>query len=361
MPDRTARQKPSPPASGEAGGGLAFPWPEGPADGEATEVAAGILWLRLPLPFRPSHVNAYALADDDGWTVVDTGLDSRAARASWGRLLDGPLAGRPVARVLATHHHPDHIGLAGWLMAERGAALMTSRTAWLYARMLTLDVQDRPSPEAMAFWLAAGMPAAMRAARGAERPFNFADCVARLPQGFTRLAAGDRLTLAGRRWEVATGEGHAPEHLILFSLDDGLVLGGDQLLPVISPNLSVYPTEPGADPVGEWLASARALALRARPGHLVLPGHRLPYTGLPFRLAQLVAHHEAALDRLREHLAQPRTAPDCFLPLFGRSIEPEVYGLALGEAVAHLNHLLHCGEAVCHRRADGAILWRRAG
>ncbi|MCC6305982.1 MAG: MBL fold metallo-hydrolase [Rhodobacteraceae bacterium] len=365
MPDRPARPRPAPPAAAaaaaEGGGRLAYPWAEGPAEGRATEVAPGILWLRLPLPFRPGHVNAYALADDDGWTIVDPGLDRGRSRAVWEALRTGPLAGRPVARVLATHHHPDHIGLAGWLMATAGAALLTSRTAWLYARMLTLDVHTRPSPESMAFWQAAGMPADMRAARAAERPFNFADCVHPLPQGFTRLAAGDRLMLAGRTFEVAAGEGHAPEHLVLFSLDDGIVLGGDQLLPGISPNLGVYPTEPGADPVGEWLASARALAARARPDQLVLPGHRLPYRGLPARLGELVLHHTTALERLREHLALPRTAADCFLPLFGRLIEPEVWGLALGEAMGHLNHLMHQGEVTCARRGDGAILWCRAG
>lgn len=341
--------------------GLRHPFAEAPAAGAAVSVAEGVLWMRLPLPFRPTHVNVYALADDDGWTVIDTGLDSRAGRATWERLLAGPLAGRPLARVLATHHHPDHIGLAGWLMATHDAPLLTSRAAWLYARMLTLDVQPRPTPETLAFWQAAGMPAEMRAVRAGARPFNFADCVAPLPPGYTRLAAGDRLTLAGRRWEAVTGEGHAAEHLMLFGLDDGLVLGGDQLLPGISPNLGVYPSEPGADPVGEWLASTRALLARARPDQLVLPGHRTPYTGLPLRLAQMIAHHETALDRLREHLGRPRTAVDCFLPLYGRVIEPEVYGFALGEAVAHLNHLMHRGEVACDRGADGAILWQRAG
>lgn len=340
---------------------LHHPWAEGPAEGAAVEVAPGVLWLRMPLPFRPDHVNLYALDDGNAWTLVDTGIDSRRSRAALARLLDGPLGGRPLTRVLATHHHPDHIGLAGWLMAARGAALLASRTAWLMARMLTLDVQERPLPETLAHWRAAGMDAAQLARRAGERPFNFADCVAPLPPGYVRLKEGDRLAAGGRLWEVATGEGHAPEHLTLWSLDDGLVIGGDQLLPGISANLSVYATEPDADPVGDWIASCRRLALRARDDQLVLPGHRLPYTGLPRRLARMVEEHEAALDRLRAHLAEPRTAVECFVPLFGREVEPEVYMPALGEAVAHLNHLLRRGEAVRRRRADGASLWQAAG
>ena len=196
-----------------------------PREGEAMEVASGILWMRLPLPMALDHVNVYALDDGDGWTIVDTGMDSRRTRAIWQGLLDGPLAGRPVTRVIVTHHHPDHIGLAGWFQAQ-GATLLTTRTAWLMARMLVLDERPLPGPEQMAFWRAAGMEADLLAARLLERPFNFADCVAPLPLGYTRIAQGDVLTIGARRWQVHIGHGHAPEHAVLFSLDEPLVLGG---------------------------------------------------------------------------------------------------------------------------------------
>ena len=340
--------------------GIRHPWPEPPPEGEAVEVAEGILWMRLPLPMRLDHVNAYALADADGWTVVDTGFDTNRTRAIWRRLLSGPLAGAPVARVLATHQHPDHIGLAGWFVEEHGAELWTSRTAWLFARMLALDVQERATPQQIDFWRRAGMDEDRLAQRAAERPWNTADVVHPLPLGYRRLRDGQALRLGGRGWTVVTGEGHAAEHLTLWSDSDNLVIGGDQLLPGISPNLGVYPTEPGADPVGDWLDSCARMAARAEERHLVLPGHKLPFTGLPQRLAQLAENHESALRRLARALAQsPRTAVGCFDLLFGRRIGDGEYGLALVEAVAHLNALQARGQAwPVGTDAQGGVLWR---
>ena len=340
---------------------IAHPFDAPPAPGAAQEVAEGVFWVRLPLPMRLDHVNAYALADPDGWTVVDTGFDTADARAAWQTALAGPLRGRRVARVLVTHHHPDHVGLAGWFQSVHGAELWMPRTGWLFARMLTLDVQPRPSPQALAFWRAAGMEGDELARRAAERPFNFADVVHPLPVGFRRLEDGTTLRLAGRDWDIRFGDGHAPDHATLWSRDDGLVLGGDQLLPGISPNLGVYPTEPGADPVGDWLDSCRRLAPHARDDQLVLPGHKLPFTGLPLRLAQLIDNHQGALVRLRGHLSRPRTAIDCFPALFKRAIGSGELTLALVEAVAHLNHLERLGSARWEEDAHGARHWQATG
>ena len=339
--------------------GIAYPWAEPPAPGAAIEVAPGVLWMRLPLPMKLDHVNVYALDEGDGWTVVDTGFDTAKTRAIWQMLLDGPLAGKPVTRVIATHHHPDHLGLAGWFM-ERGAALWTTRTAWLTARMLVLDEQDAPTPETIAFWRAAGMPPDLLAQRAAERPFNFADCVHPLPLGFTRLQDGQTVRFGGRDWDVATGDGHAPEHATFWSRDDDLVIGGDQLLPGISPNLGVYPTEPAADPVGEWLDSCTRFLGVAEDRHLVLPGHKLPFTGLPMRLDQMHENHVSALDRLAQLLAEsPQSAVGCFPALFKRPIGPAEIGLALVESVAHLNHLVRQGRITrAGIDAHGAELWR---
>lgn len=341
-------------------GGIRYPFEVPPEEGEALEVAPGVLWMRLPLPMALDHVNVFALDEGDSWTVIDTGFDSKRGRAIWAALLAGPLGGKRVTRVVVTHHHPDHIGLAGWLQAQ-GAELLTTRTAWLYARMLCLDEQAIPLPEQVDFWRAAGMPSDMLVQRMAERPFNFADVVAPLPLGFTRLQEGQTIAMGGRRWTVRMGNGHAPEHATFWSLDDGLVLGGDQLLPSISANIGVYPTEPDADPLGEWLDSCAAFQPIARADHLVLPGHKLPFTGLPLRLRQMVENHHGGLARLRAHLATPRTAAECFMPLFKREITGAAYGLALVEAVAHLNHLLHQGDVSRTLREDGAWEWQVHG
>jgi glyoxylase-like metal-dependent hydrolase (beta-lactamase superfamily II) len=336
---------------------LRFPFETPPAHGAATEVAEGVLWLRLPLPMALDHVNVYALEDEDGWALIDTGMNSSKTRDIWEAALAGPLAGKKVTRVLLTHHHPDHVGLVGWFQ-DRGAELLTTRTAWLYARMLTLDVQDRPSAESMRFYRRSGTAPDMLAKRANERPFNFADMVAPMPLGFTRVEEGETLTLGGRRWRVRLGQGHAPDHITLWSEEDGLVIGGDQFLPGISPNIGVYPTEPEADPLTEWLEATARFVPHARDDQLVLPGHKLPFTGLPFRLQQMAENHHQALERLMDHLREPQTAAGCFPALYKRPIGEGEYGLALVEAVAHLNCLLRRGQVCRSLGEDGAWQWQ---
>jgi glyoxylase-like metal-dependent hydrolase (beta-lactamase superfamily II) len=199
------------------------------------------------------------------------------------------------------------------------------------------------------------MDADLFAKRAEERPFNFADIVAPMPLGFTRIQQGQTIQMGGRTWDIHMGNGHAPEHATFWSRDDHLVISGDQILSSISPNIGVYATEPMADPVGEWLEACERLQPLAREDHLVLGGHKLPFTGLPMRMKQLIDNHHGALRRLTDYLDTPRTAPDCFVPLFKRSIGEGEYGLALVEAVAHLNHLLHLGQVTRVARNDGRL------
>ena len=337
---------------------IRHPFPDPPEVAEPAEVAPGVHWLRLPVPMRPDHVNIYALEDRDDWVIVDTGMWTNRSEAIWQTLTRDVLAGKNVSRVIVTHHHPDHIGMAGWLQTECGAELLTTRTSWLLARMLTLDVQEHWPEETLEFYRRAGMDPAILRKRQGSRPFNFADVVYPMPLGYRRIQDGDTLRIGHRNWRVVLGNGHAPEHATLWSETDRLVLSGDQVLPGISPNLGVYPTEPEADPVGEWLESCSRLLELADSDYLVLPGHKLPFTGLRPRLKQLLEHHRNALERLADRLSRPATAHDCFECLYKRQIGESEYGLALVESMAHLNHLYRMGRINrVMRTEDGAWMW----
>lgn len=337
---------------------LRFPWPEPPAPGEAIEIAQGVLWFALPLPMALKWVNVIALDDGDSWTIVDTGSWTPDGKSAWEAMLAAPLSGKPIGRVIITHHHPDHVGMLGWLMKKQGAEHWASRTSYLLTRMLVLDEETEPSQAAINYWVAAGMDQERLNKRKADRPFNFADIVHPVPVGHMRIQQGDVIRAGGRDWDIHMGNGHAPEHVTMWSRDDNLVIAGDQVLPTISPNVGVQPAEPEADPLAEWLEACERLAKLARPDHLVLGGHKLPFTGLPRRMTQLIENHHSCLDRLLDHIKEPKTAVECFPPLFKRTIVDEIYGLAMVEAYAHLTHLHKIGRASRTRRDDGAYLWQ---
>jgi len=339
-------------------GNIDFPFDNPPAEGEATEVAPGILWIRLPLPMALNHVNVYALDDGDGWVIIDTGYHSNRGVALWETLLQGPLAAKPVKKVLMTHHHPDHIGNVGWFQKEHRVELISTRTAWLYSRMIVLDTHDKWAPELAAFYKSTGMEKAIYEERLNGKPFNYADIVHPMPLGFTRICQDDVLTIGNRTWTVHIGNGHAPAHATLWCNEESLVIAGDQILPGISSNVGVYATEPDADPLSEWLESCERLSGIATEDHLVFPGHKLPFTGLPARLHQLIENHHSGLKRLLVFLETPRTAVDCFPVLFKRKIEGGNYGLAMVEAMAHLNHLLIADKVIRTADCDGVWIWK---
>lgn len=347
------------PAARETGRGLIYPFAAAPPPGGAVEVAPGVLWLRFGLPLALDHVNVYAIDDGDGWAVVDTGMDTPPTREAWETALAGPLAGRRITRVICTHMHPDHLGLAGWLCRRFSAPLVMTRLEYVTARMLVADFGQAAPQEALDFHRRTGWTEAQveRLRRGWGQ---FGRAVSRLPAGFERIAEGDVLSIGGREWRVVVGEGHSPEHACLWREDDGVFLSGDQILPKISSIVSVFATEPLADPLGDWLRSLERLKARLPDELLVLPAHGEPFQGVQTRLSALLRGHETALTRLERTLREPKRAVDVFAALFAREIGDDLLGMATGESLAHLNHLERRGCAVRRLDAEGVEWWTAA-
>ena len=216
-----------------------YPWTSAPPVGEPIEVSKGIFWFRLPLPMALDHVNIYAVDEGDSWTIIDTGLWSKKTLSIWRSIVDQYFNNKPIGRVIVTHHHPDHVGLAGWFQKEFKAVLWMTRTAWLMARMLRLDYQKLPAEETVNFWRRAGMDEKTLKERASGKPFNFGDSVFEMPLGFRRIVDSEKITLGNRSWIVRVGNGHAPEHATLWCENEPLVIAGDQVISSISPNLGV--------------------------------------------------------------------------------------------------------------------------
>jgi len=341
------------------GGTLIFPFPAPPRAGEALGVAAGVLWMRLPLPMALDHVNVWALEDGDGWTVVDTGLRTPATIEAWEAALAGPLGGRPVKRVICTHMHPDHIGLAGWLCERFDAPLLMSRLEYVTGRMLIADAG--PAPESGAdFYRRAGW-SDDQIEHWRKGYGRFGSAVAPLPPSYMRLSDGDSVEIDGHGWRVVVGSGHSPEHVCLWRESDGVFLAGDQILPRISSNISVWPTEPDADPMADWLDSIARLRDLLPADLLVLPSHGEPFRGVHARLDALARGHDTSFRRLERRLRTGARVVDVFPTLFARPVGDGLLGMATGEALAHLNHL-HRRRRVERRLGDdGADIWTFMG
>ena len=329
-----------------------YPFQPPPEFGSAMEVAPGVLWLRMPLGPPLNWINLWAIEDADGWTVVDTGMATQESKAHWRALFAGALGGKPVRRVIVTHMHPDHIGLAGWLTRKFDCELWITRLEYVTCRMLVADT-GRDAPEAgVDFYRAAGW-AEDAIDKYVERFGGFGHMVSQLPDSFRRLEDGDALDIGGRSWTVVTGNGHSPDHACLWCEDLNLFISGDQVLPRISSNVSVFPTEPEADPLQDWLNSCARLKARIPAGVLVLPAHNEPFHGLHKRLDALIQGHERSLTRLAERLEKPHCVTELFTTLFARAIDADSLGMATGETLANLNCLMRRG--LVERRRDGGI------
>ncbi|MCK0152108.1 MBL fold metallo-hydrolase [Alcanivorax sp. S6407] len=339
-------------------GTLSYPIAEVPPSGVRHRVADGVYWLRFPLPFALDHINLWLLEDNGGWTVVDTGLGVRPSQKIWKGLLAEQLDGKPLTRVIVTHYHPDHLGLAGWLEQETGAEVWISRGEWALANVIC-DSPEVDTIERLRGFLGGHGLSGDDLDKVAGKGNGFRRVVQPLPSAPGFLSAGDVITINGDDWAVHVGCGHSPEHVCLYRDRDHLLISGDQVLPTISSNLNVRAAEPDADPVTDFVDSLKALRDKLPDDTLVLPAHGLPFRGLRARVDALALHHDEQLDRVQAACRErPQSAFDMLPVLFDRKLDVQQLMFAMGESIAHLNCLMQQGR-VQREQVEG--IWRFRG
>ncbi len=331
-----------------------------PALGETMQVAQGIHWLRMPLPFKLDHINLWLLEDGDGWVIVDTGICTDVVKAAWETLFKGTMAGRPVNKVIVTHFHPDHAGLAGWLCEKFNAPLIMPITEWTFGRMLHLDDQAHTEAGFRSFYKRAGFTPELMDTIG-RRAGGYKKNVSPIPTAFERISDGQNISIGGRDWRMIVGRGHSPEHACLYCEDAQVLISGDQVLPKISPNVSVWPQEPEGMPLALFIESIDRIRHAVSGDPLVLPSHNWPFRGLQDRLDDLDAHHVERLDETVTALFEPSSGVDVLYRLFKRQLDEHQTFFAIGETLAHLHHLLAEGRVSRDRRDDGVDIYSRAG
>ncbi|HZB91240.1 MAG TPA: MBL fold metallo-hydrolase [Stellaceae bacterium] len=346
--------------TGAAPGGAAlrFPHETPPAPGAAIEVAPGLRWLRMPLPFQLNHINLWLVEDGPGWTIIDTGINNAATKGLWEQVFDGALDGRKVTRLICTHYHPDHMGLAGWLTQRLQIELWTTPGEWQHAREAIADRPGTFQDDLMSFYRRIGF-ADLEATLREGRPQGYRTLVTPVPERFHPLADGMELAIGARRWRVIIGRGHAPEHACLYCAELDLLIAGDQVLPKISPNVSLWPRAADQDPLGSFIASLATLKRAVPDSAFVLPSHNLPFFGLHARLDELQALHEARLAEIVEHCRKPRTGAEIVPVLFRRALDGHQIGFAIGETMAHLARAVADGALARHEREDGVWMFER--
>ncbi len=345
--------------SGHTRNGLNYPFESMPEPGEAMQFAPGIYWVRMPLQFTGlNHINLWLLADNTGWTIIDTGMASPLIQDLWERIFQGYFQGKPLKRVMCTHFHPDHMGLAGWLRDKTGCHLLASRLEWLYGRMFSLDPEETTPASHLDHYRKIDMPATHIEHLTQTRDNMYAEVVTTVPEQYVRIRDGDVLNFGEYDWIVIVGTGHAPEHACLYCEELNMLIAGDQILPRITPHIGVYPDEAEANPLQDYMDSLERFRMLP-PDVLVLPSHNEPFFGLHARLDQLISHHGERLSLLERVLARPLRVSDTLEPLYRRTLEAHEIDLGFAEALAHLNCLIEQGRASREAGADGVWTYRR--
>lgn len=350
---------------------LEYPFADTLAEaGGAMEVADGVKWIRMPLPFALDHVNLWLLRDHidgrDGWTVVDCGVARPEVQALWEQIFENVLEGLPILRVLVTHMHPDHVGLAGWLCERWSAPLWMTMTDFFVARLWAQSVSGGHAPggpngeSAVVHFSRHGLrdPDALEQIR--QRAGYYPSLVGTLPAKFHRIMDGDVFPIGGRDWRVIVGHGHAPEHASLYCQESNVLISGDMVLPRISTNVSVFDYEPESNPLVLYLDSLEGYA-DLPDTTLVLPSHGRPFRGLHERIAQQHAHHADRLKEVMQACVEPMSTADIVPVMFKRKLDLHQLTFAMGEALAHLHALYFDGKLKRSKGEDGVYRFQRLG
>jgi len=335
---------------------LHYPFPEKPAPGTLQAVAPGVFWLRMALPFQLDHINLWLIEDGAGWCLVDTGFADDASREAWRAVLDSLQA--PVTRLVVTHFHPDHLGLATWLQEQTGAPLYMTTSEFLTAHAVWNEVGGWGARFMVEQFRSHGLRGE-RLAKYETRGSGYRVSVPALPQHYQRLLEGDMLSIGGQQWRVWVGHGHSPEHATLYCAELGVFISGDMLLPKISTNISVPAATPQIDSLGAFLDSLQRMAAELPAGTLVLPSHGLPFNGIQPRVAALQQHHAERLQALEAACAQPLCAAEAMAVLFPRPLDAHQTMFAMGETIAHFNYLEKTGRLRRQIDPEGGIRFVR--
>jgi glyoxylase-like metal-dependent hydrolase (beta-lactamase superfamily II) len=345
---------------------LAYPCPDVPELGTWTTLRPGIHWVRMPLPFALDHINLWVLDDEiegqAGYTLIDCGIANDATRAAWEQLFDSAFGGRPLLRIVCTHFHPDHLGLAYWLTAggERrrwNAPLWMSAAEYAFGRFMSMGADQTTGDSAARHFARNGVTDADALAKVRARGSgHYPKLVPAVPSSFRRMQDSDEIAIgaahAKRVFRTIVGFGHAPEHMSLYCEAERLLISGDMVLPRISTNVSVFDLEPEGNPLPRYLHSLDRLLLLPADA-LVLPSHGKPFTGLHVRIAQQHMHHAERLAEVHAACATPQTAASIVPLLFRRALDLHQMTFALGEALAHLHTLWYEGKV--ERKLDDGV------
>lgn len=317
-------------------------------------VADRIYQIQLPLPFPLKIVNCYALRDDDGWTVVDTGIHYPPAEAAWHAAFDSiGLDPTTIRRIVLTHAHPDHYGMAGWLATMSGAPVLLAPVEQVFAQRVW-HAGEANERAVMAYFEANGMPtdlaeevaASLRETRLMTMPW---------PAETTAIEPGTRLTMGGRRFQAIATPGHSDQHLVFYCAEERLLLCGDAVLIKITPNVSRWP-DGRPDPLADFLQSLDAMG--RLEVDLALPGHGPLIHHFGRRLAELRNHHHERLHAMEQAAGDGATAYEVCAAVFPTSaLSPHQLRFALAETLAHLEYLAGAGRV--ERIEQPRLMYRR--